>query len=123
MLPELTQAVTQASQIYLSPNTPIIGENAFIHNAGLHVAAVLNDPSFYEVIPAELVGRKRDFILDKMASVNTIKHKLKQMNINLDNENLTRLMHYVKSKEKGTVTDYEIINILNEKEINSIVYQ
>jgi len=123
MLPELTQVVTQASQIYLSPNTPIIGENAFIHNAGLHVAAVLNDPSFYEIIPAELVGRKRNFIIDKMASVNTIKHKLKQMNINPNDENLTRLMHYVKSKEKGTVTDYEIINILNEKEINSIVYQ
>jgi len=123
MLPQISQIVSQASGIFIAPNTPIIGENAFLHNAGLHVAAVLNDPSFYEVIPAELVGKKRDFILDKMASIQTIKQKLKQMNINTDDDNITRLMQYVKSKEKGTVSDYEIINLLNEREMNSIVYQ
>jgi len=123
MLPQISQVVSQASGLFISPNAPIIGENAFLHNAGLHVAAVINDPSFYEVIPAELVGKKRDFILDKMAGVQTVKQKLKQMNINTGNDDITRLMQYVKSKEKGEVSDYEIINLLNENEINGIAYQ
>lgn len=114
MLPQISQVVSQASGIFIPPNAPIIGDNAFLHNAGLHVAAVLNDPSFYEVVPAEIVGKKRDFILDKMASIHTIKQKLKQMNIDTDKDNVNRIMQYVKSKEKGTVTDFEIINLLNE---------
>jgi len=123
MLPQITSYVSEASGISIPQNSPIVGKNAFSHNAGLHVAAVLNDPSFYEVIPAELVGKKRDFILDKMASTHTIKHKLKEMNMKIDENNIKKLMNYVKSKEKGAVTDYEIINLLNDSEINKIAYQ
>jgi 2-isopropylmalate synthase len=123
MLPEITEYVSKTSGIFIPQNTPIIGKNAFSHNAGLHVAAVLNDPCFYEVIPAELVGKKRDFVLDKMASVQTIRHKLKEMNIQTDENNVSKLMNYVKTKEKGEVSDYEIISLLNESEINKIAYQ
>ncbi len=123
ILPEISQFVSQASGISIPQNSPIIGENAFIHKAGLHVSAVINDPSFYEVIPAEIVGKKRDFVLDKMAGIHTIKQKLKNMNIKTDKYNISKLMDYVKSKEKGTISDYEIINLLNEKEVNDLVYQ
>jgi 2-isopropylmalate synthase len=123
MLPKISQVVSQASGLFIPPNTPIIGENAFLHNAGLHVAAVINNPSFYEVFPAELVGKNRDFILDKMASIKTVKQKLKKMKINIDNNNISRLMNYIKSKEKGIVSDYEIINLLNENKLNGIEYQ
>lgn len=123
MLPQISDFVSQYSGLYIAHNTPIVGQNAFLHNAGLHVAAVLNDPSFYEVIPAELVGKKRGFILDKMASVHTIKEKLKQMKIHSDEKNVNKIMEYAKSKEKGTITDYEIINLLNYNEIVRMGYQ
>jgi len=123
MLPQISQYVSHASGINIPQNFPIVGDNAFYHNAGLHVAAVLNDPSFYEIIPAEIVGKKRNFVLDKMAGINTIKHKLKEMNIETDDFNISKLMNYVKSKEKGQVSDYEIISLLNESEINTVAYQ
>jgi 2-isopropylmalate synthase len=123
MLPHISQKVSEFSGMNISHNTPITGENAFLHNAGLHVAAVLNDPQHYEVFPAELVGRKRNFVLDKMASMQTIKQKLEQMNITTCNDNVTKIMHYAKSKEKGTVSDEEIINLLNLDSIERFVYQ
>lgn len=52
-----------------------------MHNARLHVATAIHDPENYEIFPAELVGRKRNFVLDKMAGMQTIKQKLEQIGI------------------------------------------
>ena len=67
-LTEISHIVSEFSGINISPNAPIVGENAFRHKAGLHVSAVINNPKHYEVFPAELVGQRRDVVLDKMAS-------------------------------------------------------
>jgi len=113
LLPKLSQKVSEFSGINISPNTPVVGENAFVHNAGLHVAAVLQDPRHYEVFPAELVGRKRTFVLDKMAGIQTIKQKLQQMGLTTSDNNVTKIVHYIKSKEKGSVLDEELKGVLD----------
>jgi len=113
LLPKLSQKVSEFSGINISPNTPVVGENAFVHNAGLHVAAVLQDPRHYEVFPAELVGRKRTFVLDKMAGKQTIKQKLQQMELTVSTSNVTKMVHYIKSKEKGSVSDEELKGVLD----------
>ncbi|MFW6122303.1 MAG: homocitrate synthase [Petrotogales bacterium] len=116
ILPELSQKVSELSGINIPPNTPIVGKNAFLHKAGLHVAAVLNNPKHYELIPAELVGRERNFVLDKMASIQTIKQRLEQMKIADCDDYVTKIMNYAKSKEKGTVSDSEINWLLSNSE-------
>jgi 2-isopropylmalate synthase len=123
MLPKLSQTISEYSGINISQNTPIIGKNAFIHNAGLHVAAILNDPVFYEAFPAELIGRKRTFILDKMAGIQTIKHKMQQVGLTINNDNVARIMHYVKSKDKGIVSDDELRGLLNIDELENVMFQ
>ena len=50
-------------------------------------------------------------------------HKLKEMNIESDDFKISKLMKYVKSKEKGQISDYEIISLLNESEIYTVAYQ
>lgn len=111
-LPILSQVVSEFSGVRVSPNTPVVGENAFSHNAGLHVAAVIHDPKYYEVFPAEMVRGKRNFVLDKMAGTQTLKQKMGQMNHAACDEDITRAMRYVKSKEKGIVSDTELMNSL-----------
>jgi len=123
LLPKLAQKVSEFSGMDISPNTPIVGKNAFVHNAGLHVAAVLHNPSHYEVFPAELVGRKRKFVLDKMASVQTIKQKLRQVGCAVTDDNVARTMYYVKSKEKGTVSDEELRGLLNINGMEGVMFQ
>jgi 2-isopropylmalate synthase len=123
MLPTISQTVSNFSGLPISKTTPIIGENAFTHNAGLHVTAVLNNPSFYEAFPPKFVGRKRTFILDKMASKQTIIHKLQEIGLSTSNENIHRIMEYVKSKEKGGISDDELSDYIHLCEMESVIYQ
>jgi hypothetical protein len=56
-----------------------------------------------------------------MASRQTVKQKLMQLGLN-NNENQERIIKYTKSKEKGTIDNNEIINILNNYQIaNNVV--
>lgn len=112
-LPILSEIVSEFSGVKVSPNTPVVGKNVFSHNAGLHVAAVIHDPKYYEIIPAELVKGKRDFVLDKMAGRQTIQKKMEQLNHTACDEDLTRAFHYVKSKEKGIISDAELMKSLD----------
>jgi len=123
ILTELAQKVSDFSGLPIPTNTPIIGENAFIHNAGLHVAAVLRNPEFYEVFPAELIGKKRKFILDKMASIHTIKQRLNDIGIEAHDSNIKTILNHVKNKEKGSMSDSEILHVLNIHQYGNIMFQ
>jgi 2-isopropylmalate synthase len=123
LLPEISKKVAEFSGIGIPKNAPIIGENAFVHKAGLHVSAVVKNPEFYEAFPAELIGRERDFSLDKMAGRPTIKKKLELLGIPKNDSSENKLINYVKSKEKGTISDNEIFKILDFPNLNNNFFQ
>ena len=77
----------KVSKIDCKANRPIIGENAFSHKAGLHIKAVLKDPSTYEAISPEKLNRKREFIIDKYTGRAAIKNRLSELGIDLDEKN------------------------------------
>src|SRR5205814_1916083 len=77
---------------------PIVGANAFTHNAGLHVAAVLLDPAHYESIPADLVGRQRRLVVDKMAGRPTVRYRLEALGLPADDATVDAVLSYVKRR-------------------------
>jgi 2-isopropylmalate synthase len=107
LLPEMSRIVEEYSGIKVSSQAPIVGRNAFRHNAGLHVAAVLLDPNYYESIPAEMVGRQRDVVLGKMSSKQTIMFKLDQLNLRLENGRVNELLQHIKSNGCKEIGDEE----------------
>lgn len=107
LIPEMSRLVEEYSGIKIWPQAPIVGRNAFRHNAGLHVAAVLLDPNHYESIPAEMVGRQRDVVLGKMSSKQTIMFKLDQLNLRLENGKVNELLQYIKSNGYKDISDEE----------------
>jgi len=122
-LSQISNVVSNYSGINISPNMPIVGENAFLHKAGLHVSAVLNNPSHYELFPAELIGRKRDFILDKMSGAQTVRNKLEKMKVSADKDDVERILNYAKLKSKGKVTDNEILSFISDNRNENIMFQ
>lgn len=114
MLPRLADLVAGYSRIPVAVQAPIVGQTAFTHNAGLHVAAVLMDPSHYESIPADLVGRDRDVVVDKMAGRPTIDYKLKRLKIHLTDEETEEVFQSVKRLRKRTLTDAEFRALTEE---------
>ncbi|MGA1822020.1 MAG: homocitrate synthase [Thermoplasmatota archaeon] len=115
LLPSLSRRVEELSGFNVARNAPIIGANAFSHNAGLHVSAALKKPSFYEVIPAEDVGRSRTFQVDKMSGRDLIGSILESGGIQPDAETMDMVLNMVKSREKGDFTREEIIRIVGTR--------
>jgi len=96
---ELSQIIQEITGIRMQKNYPIVGENAFIHKAGLHASAVIKDPRFYEFLPAELFGRKREIYLDKYAGKDSIRFYLERTGIR--DEKLTeKLLSIVKTSQE-----------------------
>jgi len=111
MLPELSALVEEASRMPLSRQAPIVGANAFTHNAGLHVAAVLLNPEHYESIPADLVGRTRRLVVDKMAGRPTVKYRLEALGLDASDTMVDLVLAYVKRRGVNDASDEELRRI------------
>jgi isopropylmalate/homocitrate/citramalate synthase len=105
-LTELSQKVEEIFAFPLSAHKPIVGANAFSHESGLHINAILSHPISYEPINPTLVGQKRRFYLGKFsgssAILDAMQSKLKINNINLPDEIIKKIVQDVKAKHEQT---------------------
>ncbi len=95
----LSRLVSEITGIGVQDNSPIVGRNAFTHKAGLHVSAVVRDPSFYEFLPAETFGRERVIYVDRFAGRDTIRFHLRRFGIE-DEGVVEALLRKVKSSRR-----------------------
>ncbi|MFH1126451.1 MAG: 2-isopropylmalate synthase [Candidatus Altiarchaeota archaeon] len=94
-----SKIVERISGIKVMPNFPIVGENAFAHQSGVHVHGVLAKASTYEPIAPEMVGARRRMVLGKLIGAHGIKDKLDQFKIKVNEEQLQEIT--TKIKELG----------------------
>lgn len=121
----LYDLVHEYSGVSVSPNQPLIGENMFAHESGMHIAAILNQPVTYECIPPELVGQSRKLLMGKHTGGTFIRKRLEEKNIKATSEEIETLLQEIKvlGEFKGKVTEDEFWNIVemvhgkNKKEI------
>ncbi|WP_243362903.1 citramalate synthase [Fundidesulfovibrio terrae] len=86
---------------------PYVGESAFTHKAGIHVAAVVKNSSLYEHIDPEKVGNTRQVVLSDMAGQSNILFKAKEYGIPL---------------EKGSPETLDILREVKEQEAAGFEY-
>ena len=97
----------------MPPTKPIVGENAFAHESGIHVDGILKNSSTYEPIPPELVGHKRRIALGKHTGHAGIKSKLEEFNIEVSPKQFENIYNQVKTLgDKGKcITDEDLKSI------------
>ena len=80
---------------------PYVGENAFFSKAGIHVSAILKDPTTYEHVPPESVGNKRKVAVSEQSGRANILAKLDEAGIKVDprDKHIQRLLDEVKDRE------------------------
>ncbi len=84
-----------------------VGASAFAHKGGLHVSAVVKNPSSYEHIEPEKVGNERVILVSDQAGRSNIINRVKKIGIDLDlndaktNERIERLVDDVKRREQA----------------------
>ncbi|QOY53787.1 homocitrate synthase [Candidatus Sulfurimonas marisnigri] len=80
-LQELVQCVSVAANKPIGSSRPIVGENIFSHESGIHVNGMLKNKSAYEAFQPELVGLHRFFPIGKHSGTSTLLYHLKQSGI------------------------------------------
>jgi len=106
-LDELYQYVSKHSGVPIPVNYPIMGKNAFTHCAGVHTHAASVNPTHYESLSPQLLGKERHFSLDHMSGIASIKYALELLNItDLTKELQYDVLNAVKSiGQKGKVVE------------------
>jgi isopropylmalate/homocitrate/citramalate synthase len=102
MLTRLSDAVAQASGMFIVPTKPVVGHNVFRHESGVHVDAMLKDPSTYESICPKPVGRAHEFVLGKHSGSGLVDFILADKGIATTPELTRRILERVKAAKIST---------------------
>ena len=75
----------------------ITGYSAFMHKAGIHAKAVLNNPQTYEILKPEDFGLSRYVhVAHRLTGWNAIKDRAQQLNIELNDDQIKEITAVVK---------------------------
>ena len=109
----LSRMVSRLTGIQMAPNKAIVGENAFTHEAGIHVHGLMANTSTYEPIKPETLGRTRRIVLGKHAGRSSVELALRELAIKCDSDQLEEIFARVKDLgDKGKrVTDADLQTI------------
>jgi 2-isopropylmalate synthase len=114
-LVETSRMMERLAGIYLPPNTPIVGANAFSHESGIHTHGVLKKAETFEpgVMTPEMVGHKRRLVAGKHAGKHAVKKMLGDIGLKPTDEQLDEIMQRIKTLgDKGKqVTDADLYTI------------
>lgn len=113
-----SRLVSDLTGIPIQPNKAIVGENAFAHEAGIHVHGVMKDRRTYEIIDPQQVGIPQSrIVLGKHSGRHAFEEKVKELGYELSREELARA--YIRFKEvadrKKGITDRDIEAIIADE--------
>ncbi|HJJ37147.1 MAG TPA: 2-isopropylmalate synthase, partial [Methanocorpusculum sp.] len=92
---------------------PIVGGMAFTHESGIHAHGLMRDPTTYEPMSPETVGRKRRIVLGKHSGSASVQSALKELGYEPGEKHLAEIVARVKKVgDMGMkVTDADVMAI------------
>ena len=109
----LASIVSRLTGVPLPTNKAIVGEMAFTHESGIHAHGVLREPSTYEPVPPEMIGRKRRILLGKHSGSAAVEAALAEFDYRPDTRQLTEILSRIKDLgDKGMrITDADLMAV------------
>jgi 2-isopropylmalate synthase len=86
MLNDISRFVDEVGNLSHNKHQPYVGESAFAHKGGVHVSAVINDPTTYEHIDPQLVGNQRRVLVSEQSGKSNIIYKAREFNLDLSKD-------------------------------------
>ncbi|BBN99112.1 2-isopropylmalate synthase [Sporolactobacillus terrae] len=111
---EIAKTSRMISRFMNSPiaaTKPVVGANAFAHEAGIHQDGVLKNPQTYEIISPALIGLDSGkLVLGKHSGRHAFRNKATEMGIHLTDEQVNQSFHVFKAlaDQKKVVTDQDL---------------
>lgn len=119
MLKDLSKLLEQYTGIKTPESKPIVGDSAFKHKAGTHLAAVLKEPAAYEIISPKSVGNRRRIVFGELAGKNGALFLLNLLGLNADIKNAERLAYGLKDLRMGDLLEINLDDELEQRIIRN----
>ena len=81
---EVSRFVSEVANLPVERHRAFVGDAAFAHKGGLHVSAVMKDPSSYEHIDPSAVGNSRAVLTSDLSGAATLRAKAATLGIDMD---------------------------------------
>ena len=100
-LTETSQFVAEIANRTPTPQQPFVGEGAFAHKGGQHVAAVMRHPDAYQHIDPGLVGNHARVLVSDLGGRGNVLYKAKEFGVDVDRDDpvTRRLVRQLKDME------------------------
>lgn len=115
-LRELERLVARVCGLEIPFNTPVTGETAYSHKAGMHLKAMMENPGSYEIIPPEAFGLSRKLILgSRLTGRHAIAYRAREMGMTFGEGELKAITRRIKElADKGELSEEQIDQVLRQ---------
>lgn len=113
-----SQGVSSVIGVAIAPTKPIVGANAFAHEAGIHQDGVLKNVLTYEIMRPESVGRvSNKLVLGKHSGRHAFVDRLRELGIDLEAIDVSEAFARFKdlADKKKDVFDEDLYSICAEE--------
>lgn len=110
-----SKLVSGVTGVRLSPNKPIVGANAFVHESGIHQHGILQDKATYEIInPADVGISENALLLGKHSGKHAFKELAEEMGYTLSDDQIESVFPSYKNlaERKKTVSRADVEALL-----------
>ncbi|MGQ9735676.1 MAG: 2-isopropylmalate synthase [Thermaceae bacterium] len=115
----VSRLVERYTGMPVPPNKAIVGDNAFAHESGIHQDGVIKHRATYEIMDAELIGRRPAvLVLGKHSGRAAFKKALEDLGYAFSEERLNQLFRRFKeiAERKGPVSSEELVALVESEE-------
>ena len=123
MLLDLSRLIEQYTTIRPYDSKPIVGESAYKHKAGTHLAAILKNPAAYEPIPPRTVGQTRKAVFGELAGKTGAEYLMSILGLEKNVKNAKSVANGLKNLRMGDLIEIPLEDnierkIINEEKVN-----
>ena len=118
MLKDLSRTISDYTNIPIHESKPLVGDSSYKHKAGTHLAAILRNPSAYEIIEPKLVGNRRKIVFGELSGKNGSAYLLSLLGLDPTKENSESLARGLKELRMGDILELFLDEKLERKILN-----
>jgi isopropylmalate/homocitrate/citramalate synthase len=118
MLKDLSRTISEYTQLDIPESKPIVGDSAYKHKAGTHLAAILRNPSAYEILEPKLVGNRRKIVFGELAGKNGANYLLSLLGLQTGQNEAEVLARGLKELRMGDILELYLDDRLERKILN-----
>ncbi|MGC2425752.1 MAG: 2-isopropylmalate synthase [Nitrososphaeraceae archaeon] len=118
MLRDLSKTISQYTDLEIPESKPIVGDSAYKHKAGTHLAAILRNPSAYEILEPKVVGNRRKIVFGELAGKNGATYLLSLLGLETGQHEAATLARGLKELRMGDILELYLDDRLERKILN-----